>query len=247
MREYRPDLAYIHDAGFGFHARHAAALLLAELKRFSMHAGRVVELGCGSGILSEQVADAGYDVMGIDISPAMIALARERVPHGRFRVQSLWDAVLPQCIAVAAVGEIVNFRFDHRSTPRALAKLLQRIHAALVPGGILLLDAAGPGRAGGSGRRKNWMQGDDWAVQVETEEDARRKLLTRRITSFRKAGELYRRDDEVHCLQLYPPAKLATTLRQTGFRVRRLQGYGRLRFPQGLTGFLAQRARQRTS
>jgi 2-polyprenyl-3-methyl-5-hydroxy-6-metoxy-1,4-benzoquinol methylase len=86
---YREDLAYIHDAGFGAPAREAAALLLEELRRQSIRRGLVIDLGCGGGILAEQLAAGGFDVLGIDISEAQIALAQQRVPAGEFRVGSL--------------------------------------------------------------------------------------------------------------------------------------------------------------
>ena len=67
MSFYPADLARIHDEGFGDFARAAACELLRRLPG----SGRVVEIGCGSGISSELLSDAGYDVLGIDmmISP----------------------------------------------------------------------------------------------------------------------------------------------------------------------------------
>src|SRR5271169_3577488 len=97
---YRDDLAYIHDAGFGGVARAAAPVLLYALRHQRILGGLVVDLGCGSGLLARAVCDAGYDVLGIDISEAMAALARNRVPHGQFRVESLLTAQLPPCVAV---------------------------------------------------------------------------------------------------------------------------------------------------
>ena len=44
---------------------------------------------------------------------------------------------------------------------------------------------------------------------VEKEENRERRTLTRRISSFRKVGEIYRRDDEVHYLQLYESSEIA--------------------------------------
>ena len=35
----------------------------------------MIDLGCGSGILSRLVSEAGYDVLGLDISEAMVKLA----------------------------------------------------------------------------------------------------------------------------------------------------------------------------
>ena len=56
---YGQDLAFIHDDGFGQVARDAARLLVARLRPIS-HVGRprVIDLGCGSGILTREAAAA---------------------------------------------------------------------------------------------------------------------------------------------------------------------------------------------
>lgn len=205
--------------------------------------GLVIDLGCGSGVLSKEVADAGYDVLGIDISPTMIALARERVRGGRFEVTSLLTADLPPCVAVCAVGECVNYLFDPGNAGRALPRLFRRIHDALRPGGLFLFDVAGPGRAPGPGHYRNYTEGDGWAVLVTGEEDRRRGILTRWITTFRQVGELYRRDHEVHRLRLLPRAEVLAQLRAVGFRLRTLAGYGPQRFGRGHFGFLARKSK----
>ena len=53
---------------------------------------RVADLGCGTGTLSLLLSEEGYDVTGLDFSPAMIARARAKAPHVEF-VQA--DAALP--------------------------------------------------------------------------------------------------------------------------------------------------------
>ena len=237
---YREDLAYIHDAGFGGLARGAAALLLEELRRARLDRGLVIDLGCGSGILSEQLAAGGFDVVGIDFSAALIALARKRVPGGRFRVESLLSAELPRCVAVAAVGEGLNYLFDDRHSLEGVRQILVRAFAALVPGGLLLFDVAEPGRVPG-GTSKSYAEGEGWAVLVTAEEDERQELLTRHITSFRAVGELYRRDQEVHRLRLLPQAQVLSWLQDIGFGVETLDGYGSASFANGHVGFLARK------
>ena len=74
-----------------------------------------------------------------------------------------------------------------------------------------------------------------------SEEDAERGVLTRRITTFRKVGELYRRDQEIHHLRLIGRDAMVAQLRDLGFGVSVLDGCGEMRFPQGLTGFLARK------
>ncbi|KAK0630437.1 S-adenosyl-L-methionine-dependent methyltransferase [Bombardia bombarda] len=45
-------------------------------------AASILDIGCGTGVpVCRLLADAGHDVLGIDISAAMLAAARERVPH----------------------------------------------------------------------------------------------------------------------------------------------------------------------
>jgi SAM-dependent methyltransferase len=232
---YGADLAHIHDEAFGGWARAAANVLLAHAPP-----GLVVDLGCGSGILAEEVARAGRPVLGIDLSPAMLKLAKGRVPRGTFRKGSLLDAELPPCSAVAVVGEGVNYLFDGRDHERRLRALLKRIHAALVPGGLLLLDAAGPGRATRAGIR-SWNEGKDWAVLTEAVEAGGR--LTRRIVTFRRAGggAGWRRREELHVLRLLGARGLVAALRGAGFEARRIDGYGMLRLPKGHAAFIARK------
>jgi SAM-dependent methyltransferase len=239
---YGEDLAYIHDAGFVGLARAATAFVRQALRDAGLPGGLVVDLGCGSGIVAADLSAAGYDVLGVDQSAAMVALARQRAPAARFVVGSLLAAEIPPCVAVTAVGEGVNYLFDAGNTPQALAALFARIHAALGPGGLLVFDAAGPGRVPPPGVARGHAEGPDWATLVTAEEDAERRLLTRHITYFRKSGELYRRGHEVHRLRLLEPGELAEQLRAAGFRVRRLDGYGEAPFPPGYAGFLATKA-----
>ena len=241
MSGYREDLAYIHDVGFETLAKNAAPALLEMLRQGGIVHGRVVDLGCGSGIWARALCDAGYDVLGVDQSAAMLAIACKRVPNGEFRRGSFLTVKLQPCVAVTAVGECFNYVFDRRNTTGRLLGFFRRVHDALVPGGLFVFDVAEPGRIPGPGIQRKWWEGEDWAVLVAAEEDRQRKTLTRRITSFRKIGTLYRRDDEVHRQRLYAPAELARPLRDCGFRVRTLRGYGEMRFPRGHFGFLARK------
>jgi SAM-dependent methyltransferase len=217
MAGYDEDLAYTHDRGFGHVAEAAAGFVLTLLHGH----GSVVELGCGSGITARHLSDAGHEVLGIDQSPALIALARERAPQARFQVGSFVTAPLPECDAVLAIGEVLNYLFDEGNTRAALPGLFARIHAALRPGGLLLFDLAGPGVLRNPGRQ--WTAGPDWAVMVERDEV--HGVLERRITCFVERGAGYRRSEELHRQRLYRPAEILPLLRAAGFTAHNTRGY----------------------
>jgi SAM-dependent methyltransferase len=243
---YSADLASIHDAGFGYVAANAAVDLLKHLRRVRKRqpSGLVIDLGCGSGILSQAVSAAGYDVLGFDYSESMLALARKRAPRAEFRRESFIAAQLPSCVAIAAIGEVFSYLFDRRNRASRLPLVLRSMYQALTPGGLLLFDVATPGRVPGSAPLRGFSEGPGWTCLYAAEEDRRRMTLTRTITSFWKVGELYRRSREVHRLRLYPRNTMHQELRRVGFQVRPRTGYGRFRFPPGWVGFAAIKPRR---
>lgn len=243
MKAYNEDLAYVHDVGFGDFARSAGPGIMRLLPPPTSDAKLVVDLGCGSGIWAEQLVPAGYKVLGFDLSPAMVRIARRRAPGADFRVMSYMDAELPPCIAVTALGECFNYLFDSRNSQAALNSLLRRIYAALRPGGVLVFDIAEPGRT--QGRRLYHKLGDDWAVLVEYDERPGESLLSRSITTFRKVGSGYRRSHEVHVQRLYRVGDIVRQLREIGFSVRVMRVYGEYRLAPSVASFVARKHARR--
>src|SRR6185369_15859003 len=127
MDAYKDDLAYIHDAGFGDFAKNSAPGLLEIFRQNAITTGLVVDLGCGSGIWARELSRAGYNVLGIDISPAMIEIARKRVPRAQFQTGSLLKTRIPQCDAVTSLGECMNYLFDRSNTITRLRRLFDRV------------------------------------------------------------------------------------------------------------------------
>jgi SAM-dependent methyltransferase len=217
--------------GFDFWARGATPGVLRLLGEAGIDSGVVVELGCGSGIAAAMFLDAGYEVFGVDVSEAMVALARERAPGAQFVCGSLHSVELPRCRAVVAMGEILSYA-------GLRPELFTRVLDALSPGGLFVFDVATPGRGGG----RSWSEGDGWLVCAEAVEFG--TSLTRSIVSFRQADGGWRRSDEVHTLVLYEPPAVVSALSDAGFADARVLagGYGpELDLPQAIAVFSARR------
>lgn len=109
-----------------------AARLQAWLPR---HACDVLDLGCGTGSLSLLAAERGHRVTGVDLSPAMIALARAKLA-GRDGVFLVGDAAAPpvgeQRFDVVLVRHLLWALPDH-------GRALRHWRGLLRPGGRLVL------------------------------------------------------------------------------------------------------------
>ena len=241
MAEYGADLAYTHNAGYTRLAEIAADRLLEEVHREGPERGLIVELGCGPGATAAKVLAAGFDVVGIDISPDMLAIARQRAPRATFVEGSFLTAEIPPCDAVIAVGEVFNYMFDKGNTNKALERVFGKIFKALWPGGVLMFDMLGPEALTGAGTFHHAAVGDDWGVLVDGTEDAKKLTISRTITTLRKTASGITQSVEVHKQRLVAPSAVLEMLRKAGFKARSLQGYDGERFRTGHSVFLARR------
>jgi SAM-dependent methyltransferase len=238
---YREDLAYVHDVGHAGFALRSAPGILGILRDNGIPGGLVVDLGCGSGLWARELLRAGFGVLGIDISDAMVEIAREKAPGAEFRVGSLFEAPIPPCDAVMAVGEVLNYLFDPENEKRGLEGVFGRVYGALRPGGVFVFDVLGPGQVPPGTTARGCRVGENWAVFSEREEDVGRGTMERRIVGFRKVGEHYRREDEVHRVRLYEPYEVAYGLDRAGFQVRTMDPYGGHPLGENHAAFAARR------
>src|SRR5262249_1390336 len=131
---------------------------------------------------------------------------------------------------------------DPANRRKTMIDFFNRVYQAVCPGGLFIFDIAEPGRGSGPGPHWKHFQGEDWAVLVEIEEDEMEAILTRRITSFRRVGQSYRRTEGIPRLRLYQGREIAASLRRLGWHVRLVRGYGTFRFPKGLMGIVARKS-----
>lgn len=165
---YGQDLAYIQSASFGGLARAAAPEIVRLLKNATTPIHRVVDVGCGAGVLTSALVEAGFDVTGVDYSADRLAIAAARVPGARFVNASIYDYAIPGSEAIVAIGEPLTYHDEIADADRRVHNFLQRSATTLPPGGILVFDVIEAGEPSLAGRF--WTSGTDWAVLAETTE-----------------------------------------------------------------------------
>lgn len=237
---YEQDLAYIHHVGYGRFAEGAGRELLRLFRDNGLESGRIIDLGCGSGLWARILTEEGYEAFGIDLSEEMIAIARETAPGARFQVASLHDAELEPCVSVTALGEVINYCAGGSPTAGALERLFGKVASALENGGIFAFDIIVQSGDGEMNYR-SWKKGEEWAVLVEVSERPSTNELTREITAFRKAGEGYRKSVERHRVRKLDAGEIIGLLEAYGFAVSVSQGYGAFVLGPGRRAFVARK------
>jgi SAM-dependent methyltransferase len=131
------DLASVYDFMYQklFDYEKECQFYLSQLESF--HCKSIIEFGCGTGNLGQNIINAGYHYHGVDISPAMIELAKKKIPDNKL-----------------SVGDIVNYRSENTYdaacfTGRSISyltdeekiiKAFETVFFHLKPNGIFIFD-----------------------------------------------------------------------------------------------------------
>ena len=97
----------------------------------------ITEIGCGTGTMTELLADEGFKMSGIDLSEDMLKLAREKCPDISFKQMDMRELVLdePQDVIIS-IADSMNYL----ETVDDLSKTMKGVYNALVPGGVFIFD-----------------------------------------------------------------------------------------------------------
>lgn len=111
------------------------------LCRYGVKSGIILDLGCGTGTITEILAGYGYDMIGVDNSEDMLELAMEkRIASGHdilYLLQDMREFELYGTVrAVVSVCDSVNYITE----PEELAGVFRLVNNYLDPGGIFIFD-----------------------------------------------------------------------------------------------------------
>ena len=180
----------------------------------------VLDLACGTGSLTRELALRGYEMIGVDQSPEMLAQAAEKNRgvspiEPIFLCQSMEKLDLYGTIdACVCCLDSVNYVTD----PKKLERAFGRVRLFLMPGGLFLFDVNTPEKLEGLNGQVFLDETEDAYCVWRAEWSKRSRTCTYFMDLFRlEENGLWRREEELHRERAYPVDQLTAMLERAGF------------------------------
>ncbi len=111
------------------------------LNEYEIRDGLILDLGCGTGSLTELLADRGYDMIGVDNSEDMLQIAMDkREKSGKdilYLMQDMREFELYGTVrAVLSICDCMNYILEYED----LVEVFRLVNNYLDPGGIFIFD-----------------------------------------------------------------------------------------------------------
>lgn len=215
---YRHIATHYELHGCDWYARTFGPRLLRLLEERGYRAARVLDAGCGTGTLAMMLAGAGHRVSGIDLSAAMLDVARAKDPEHRVEWReadvTAFDLGSERFDVITCVGDTLN----HLARIEEWASAFQSFQRHLRSGGSLFFDVM---------TRK----GLEWLDTYQITDRADRALIlgfifepdsgrsTMKLTSFRRVQDsLYERVSDTITEWGHPVRDILSALERAGFQ-----------------------------
>jgi len=189
------------------------------LKEYGVKDGLVLELGCGTGSMTELLAEKGYDMIGVDNSEDMLEIAMEkRIESGHdilYLLQNMQEFELYGTVrAIVSVCDCVNYVTEKNE----LQEVFRLVNNYLDPQGIFIFDFNTEYKYREVlGNQVIAEDRDECSFIWENYYDEETRINEYDLTLFiPEAGELYRRYAETHYQRNYKVEQIVDFLQQAG-------------------------------
>jgi SAM-dependent methyltransferase len=181
----------------------------------------ILDLGCGPGEHAVRLAKRGYEVIGIDLSLAMLARAADEATELQQRINfvqgDMRDLTFEDAFdGVYCWGTTFGY-FDEQKN----IEVIQKVHKALRRGGRLLLDVVNRDYVIGRSPSMAWFEGEGCVCMDEMMVNAITSRLQVKRTMMMEDG---RQREIDYSIRLYALHELGKMLHDSGFRVAEASG-----------------------
>ncbi len=212
-----------------------ADYLERQFRRWAIPGRTVLDLACGTGSLTAELARRGYEMIGVDQSAEMLSVAAEKCrglsdQPPIFLQQSMERLDLYGTVdACVCCLDSVNYV----TRPAALERAFQRVHLFLNPGGLFVFDVKTPEALAAADGQVYLDETEDTYCVWRGEYAPGRRILSYGMDLFCLQDDgSWRREQELHREYAYTLEELEDFLGRAGFVQVRRWGCLKLRAPR---------------
>ena len=200
-------------------------LITGILKRYGIENELVLDLGCGTGTLTELLAKEGYDMIGVDYSEEMLGRAMEKREQSGLSIlyllQDMREFELYGTVkAVVSVCDSLNYLLEEDD----IIETFRLVNNYLDPKGLFIFDFNTVYKyrdvIGDTTIAENR---DDCSFIWENYYNEEERINEYDVTFFVKEGELFRRFEETHYQRGYLPEEMQVYLEKAGLEFISMQ------------------------
>lgn len=188
----------------------------------------VLDLACGTGSLSVELAKRGFEVVGTDMSEEMLSVAMQKVwdidgPRPMFLHQDMEHLDLYGTVD-AAVCSLDSL--NYLTTLKALRDTFGRLKFFIRPGGLFIFDLNTDAKFKALDGRVFLRENDGYFCTWSAEYDEDSRLSTFCYDIFTAKGELWSRNQELHTERAHSNDEIKSALEDAEFEL--LASFGEL-------------------
>lgn len=197
------------------------------LKEYGVQDGLVLDLGCGTGTMTELLAADGYDMIGVDNSEEMLEIAREKqIKSGHEILYLLQD--MREFELYGTVGAVFSIcdSLNYITEPEELKQVFRWVNNYLDPGGIFIFDfnteykyreVLGD-QTIAEAREDCSFIWDNYYYEEERINEYELNLFIREDAESETEGDLYRRFRETHFQRAYTLEEITRIVEESGLQ-----------------------------
>ena len=191
--------------------------ITAIFAKFGKKPDLVLDLGCGTGAVTRRLAAKGFDMIGIDNSPDMLAIAKSKDQNTLYLNQDIRAFELYGTVdAAVALCDVINYVL----TVKSLEKVFNLTANYLNPGGLFIFDILTPYKYKKIlGSQVFTRHTKDISLIWDNRYYQKQRLNEYRLTFFARQGKDFRRFFERHLQRAHDPNQLKSLLISAGFKV----------------------------
>jgi len=216
-------------------SRQAFRRLIAICREYGIAPGGHLDLGSGTGTLAILMAEAGWKVIGLDLSEAMLVQARRKAAEAGRKITFVRQDM--RQLRIAEPVKLVTSFYDtlnHLLFAEDLEATFRGVAGVLLPGGVFVFDAnteATFQRIWGGAT--HFIETADASTVYQTSYDQDSRLAKALVTGFLRQGDSYEKFQEEIIERYWSPEEIDRHLEAARLRVLRREAFNPFPLPGG--------------